>query len=303
MNNCYPGIFLSKKPEKKENASKKSTKSTSLKRLLFIIIPLIVIISIIGILWFTQSSNTVSAQLVINYGNVDVKHAGSSWMAATSGMLLYQSDALRTGDDTYASVILFESSIIRLDSNTEILLKEIIQQAKTTNITIEQESGRTWNTIQKISGIDNYEVQTPTTVASVRGTTFDVNITTFGTTNVSVLNGTVNVSKLLNGTILESIEVHENESVVVDPQANESLGKKSLVKDEWILRNLGEDETLRAQLKQELYARIEPYIPELKERYGMTDEELNILLDGYLKGYFDLPPETPQWIRDIIEFN
>ncbi len=264
---------------------------------------MIVIISIIGILWFTQSSNTVSAQLVINYGNVDIKHAGSSWIAATSGMLLYQSDALRTGDDTYASVILFESSIIRLDSNTEILLKEIIQQAKTTNITIEQESGRTWNTIQKISGIDNYEIQTPTTVASVRGTTFDVNITTFGTTNVSVLNGTVNVSKLLNGTILESIEVHENESVVVDPQTNESLGKKSLVMDEWILRNLGEDETLRAQLKQELYARIEPYIPELKERYGMTDEELNILLDGYLKGYFDLPPETPQWIRNIIEFN
>ncbi|MBU0496724.1 MAG: FecR family protein [Candidatus Thermoplasmatota archaeon] len=294
---------MSKKPEKKENTSNKSTKSASLKRLLFIIIPVIIIVSIIGIIWFTQSSNVVSAQLVINYGTVEVKHEGSNWVAATSGMLLYQSDALRTGDDTFASVILFESSIIRLDSNTEILLKEMIQQADTTNITIEQESGRTWNTIQKISGIDNYEVQTPTTVASVRGTTFDFNMTTSGTTNVSVINGTVNVSRLINGTITETIEVNENESVVVDPQSNVSLGKKPFVKDEWMLRNIVEDETLREQLKKELYDRIEPYIPELKERYGMTDIELEILLDGYLKGYFDLPPETPQWIRDIIESN
>ena len=79
--------------------------------------------------------------------------------------------------------------------------------------------------------------------------------------------------------------------------------KKKLVKDEWILKNLGEDEALFELLKTELYERIEEYIPELKERYGMSDEELDVLIDGYLKGHFDLPPETPDWIRDIIENN
>jgi FecR-like protein len=292
---------LSNELEKNKNTPKKKRKSTSMNQKILIMILFIMIISIIGFVWFTQTSDVASAQLVIDYGTVQVKHEGSNWTSAETGMFLFQSDALRTGEDTYASVILFESSIIRLDSNTEILLKKIIQQAETTNITIEQESGRTWNTIQKISGIDNYEVQTPTAIASVRGTAFDVNVTTSGSTRISVINGTVNVSRLENGTIGDTIAVNGNESVLIESESNETLKTDPLIKDEWILRNLGEDAKFYEQLKTEFYNRIEEYIPELKKRYGMTDEELDVLIDGYLKGYFDLPPETPEWIRDIIE--
>jgi hypothetical protein len=230
-----------------------------------------------------------------------VQHNGGTWEPAKSGMLLHQSDAVRTGEDTYASVILFESSIVRLDSNTQILIKELISDAAATNVTIEQETGRTWNTIQKISGIDNYEVQTPTTVASVRGTTFDVNVTQDGLTNVSVINGTVSVSRLENGSITISLPVKGNESIVINPKSSKPLEKNPLVKDDWILLNLGEDAKLYQKIKTELYNRIEDYIPELKEQYGMTDEELDYLIDGYLQGEFDLPTETPDWIRDIIE--
>jgi predicted DNA binding protein len=292
---------LSNELEKNKNTPKKKRKSTSMNQKILIMILFIMIISIIGFVWFTQTSNVASAQLVIDYGTVQVKHEGGNWTSAETGMFLFQSDALQTGEDTYASVILFESSIIRLDSNTKILLKEIIQQAETTNIIIEQKSGRTWNTIQKISGIDNYEVQTPNTVASVRGTIFDVNITTSRSTNISVITGTVNVSRLENGTIGDTIAVNGNESVLIESESNETLKTDPLIKDEWILRNLGEDAKFYEQLKTELYNRIEEYIPELKKRYGMTDKELDVLIDGYLKGYFDLPPETPEWIRDIIE--
>lgn len=292
---------MSNELEKNKNTPKKKRKSTSMNQKILIMILFIMIISIIGFVWFTQTSDVASAQLVIDYGTVQVKHEGGNWTSAETGMFLFQSDALQTGEDTYASVILFESSIIRLDSNTKILLKEIIQQAETTNIIIEQKSGRTWNTIQKISGIDNYEVQTPNTVASVRGTIFDVNITTSRSTNISVITGTVNVSRLENGTIGDTIAVNGNESVLIESESNETLKTDPLIKDEWILRNLGEDAKFYEQLKTELYNRIEEYIPELKKRYGMTDKELDVLIDGYLKGYFDLPPETPEWIRDIIE--
>ena len=122
-----------------------------------------------------------------------------------------------------------------------------------------------------------------------------------GSTNVSVINGTVNVSKIQNGTIIGTIQVKENESVFVDPETNETLTTGPFVRDKWILQNILEDEELYDQLKTDLYTRLEPYIPNLKERYGMTDEELDVLIDGYLKGQFDLPPETPQWIRDIID--
>ena len=289
-------ILVKEKDKGKDKPEIKSKK-------IFLIIPIIIIICVIGIVWFTQASDVVKAQLIIDYGTVEIKHEGGSWAPAESGMLLLESDYVKTGDNTFASIVLFESSIIRLDSNTEVMLQEIIQEAGKTSITLQQETGRTWNTIQKISGIDNYDVQTPTTVASVRGTTFDVNVTTSGKTDVIVINGTVIVSSTKNGTVVNTIEVNGNESVTIEPEKiNESLETKSFEKDEWIRKNLNEDEELREEIKEELYDRIEQYIPQLKEEFGITDEELDVLIDGYIDGYYDLPPDTPDWIRELIEY-
>jgi hypothetical protein len=274
------------------------------RKKLILIIPVIIIICIIGLVWFTQASDVVKAQLIIDYGTVEIKHEGGSWIPAESGTLLLESDYVKTGSNTYASIVLFESSIIRLDSNTEVVLQEIIEEAGKTSITLQQETGRTWNTIQKISGIDNYDVQTPTTVASVRGTTFDVNVTTNGTTDVIVINGTVIVSSTKNGTVVNTIEVNGNESVTIESEKiNESLETTSFEKDEWIRKNLNEDEELRKEIKEELYERIDQYIPQIKEEFGITDEELDVLIDGYIDGHYDLPPETPDWIRELIEYS
>ena len=82
------------------------------------IIPIIIIICIIAIVLFVvMSPQVVKAQLIIESGDVQVKHDGGSWSSAENGMLLYQSDIVKTGDNTTSSIILFESSIIRLDSN------------------------------------------------------------------------------------------------------------------------------------------------------------------------------------------
>ena len=120
-----------------------------MRKKFLLIIPVIVILCIIGFVWFIQtpsvSADVVTAQLVIEYGDVEVKHTGESWITAENGMLLYKSDSVKTGDNTSASVILFESSIIRLDSNTEITLQEILQEAGKTSVTIQQDAGRTWN--------------------------------------------------------------------------------------------------------------------------------------------------------------
>ena len=289
---------------KDQRTTTSSKKIKSMQKRYLIIIPIIVIICIIALLWFTQTSESVTAQLIIDSGTVQVKHEGGSWTAAENGILLSSSDAIKTGPNTSASVIFFESSIIRLDSNTEITIQQIIQQDEEISIRIQQDAGRTWNTISKISGIDDYEVQTPTTVASVRGTAFVVIVEPNGTTYYGVSHGILNVSSVSNGVIQGSIDVSGNESVIVYV---DMIGKTLEIKpfdiDDWVLENLLEDEQLLLDIKAELYSRLEPYIPELKEEYGVTDEELEVLLDGYIQGYFDLPPETPQWIRDIIELS
>jgi hypothetical protein len=318
------GDFLAKKSEKKrDNNSKESDNIVEKKadskfihrRYFFIIAVIIIVICIIGIFWFFQGSDVAQAQLVIESGEVYVKHKDGSWIEGDNGMLLYQSDSVMTKNNSFATIVLFESSVIRLDSNTEIMIKEIIEIEGESNVLIQQDSGRTWNTVLKISGIDNYEVQTPTTVATVRGTSFDVHVFNDGTTGTGVSRGVVMVSSYLNGQIIDSIDLFENEFVTVDPEMiHEALDKGPFEKDDWVHNNEKKDEDIQSiglssfidsslNVKNELYKRIEPYIPELKSRYGMTDEELDALIDGYLLDYYDLPPETPDWIRDIIEIS
>jgi hypothetical protein len=291
-----------KKTDTKKIKFNKKTNLTQNKFLL--IIPIIIIICIVGLVALTLSpaAAEVRAQLVIESGDVQVKHGSGSWAPAEDGMDLFASDSIKTGDNSTASIILFKSSIIRLNSNTEVTLQEIIEEEET-SVVISQKEGRTWNTVRKISGIDNYEVQTPTTVASVRGTSYDVNILPDGNTTIGVVEGTVNITVIINGTVIGTVQVNENESVTVKPSdLSQSIIINPFVKDEWVLINEDKDILSFEDVKADLYSRIEEYIPELKATYGITDEELEALLDGYLLGYYDLPPETPDWIRDIIEF-
>ena len=278
------------------------------KKMIYFLIPILIIIGLIIIVLLIQSpveaSDDAYAQLIIDYGIVEIKQGTETWSIAENGMILYPDDTIKTFDNTSASVILFKSSIIRLDSNTEITILEIIREEET-NVSISQNSGRTWNTIRKISGIDDYEVQTPTTVASVRGTSFMVNVTILGETFYGVVNGTVNVSSLENGTIVYSIEVNENESVFIVPEKiYDPIKTKPLKKDDWIIENELKDEEMIQEEKIDLYEKIEPYIPELKQRYGITDQEIDVIIEGYIRGYYkdhEFPEGIPDWIMELIE--
>jgi len=292
-----------KKIKSNENIKEKTITLKKGRNKFLYIIPIIIIICIIAIVLFVvMSPQVVKAQLIIESGDVQVKHDGGSWSSAENGMLLYQSDIVKTGDNTTSSIILFESSIIRLDSNTEVMLKEIIQEADKTSVTIQQDAGRTWNTVLKVSGIDDYEVQTPTTVASVRGTSFDVYIQLDNIT-VGVGLGVVFISKIVNDTILDSIELKMNEAVSIYDDIFQILIIKAFLKDDWVLRNQEEDEGFKSDVKTELYLRIDPYIDDIKERWDVTDEEFDVLVTGYVNGNFDLPPETPDWIKDLMELS
>ena len=78
---------------------------------------------------------------------------------------------------------------------------------------------------------------------------------------------------------------------------------KPVEEDDWINENLQEDEELSEDLRAELYKRIDPFKPELKNLYNVTDQELEILVNAYLNGDFVLPPNTPEWARKLFEFS
>lgn len=269
---------------------------------LIVIISIIILVMIIGSFWFFSSQeHSVKAQLIIDSGVVKIKEVGGNWINAESGILLKQSDTVLTGDNASASIILFETSIIRLGNNTEILIKELVHIAEEKNIKIQQESGRAWSTLLKISGIDTYEVQTPNTIASVRGTSFYVFVLENGSTNVGVTNGLVNITRLFENQIIDYIDLEEGYSLYIDPRnIQKPLQPYPLEEHEWVEINIESDEEFINEIQGDVFDRISPYIDELKEKFGITEEELEALIEGYLKGYYDLPPETPDWVRDLI---
>lgn len=289
-----------KSEDKKQTKSKKSSEKMNFsKNKKMIVLVVSVIIFIIILLFLTQKSSVAAAQLIIDSGSVQIKHSGDVWVVAEDGMLLFQSDSIKTGDNSSASIVLFKSSIIRLDSNTEVTLKNIIQK-ETRSITIQQDTGRTWSTIQKISGVDDYEVQTPTAVASVRGTSFDVNIAENEATIVSVVKGIVNVTMFDLGAIY-SVDIGEGYSVEVD---YDKIGDpEQFDLDDWIRYNLLMDESFIDDLKDIIYERLDPYISDLKTLYGMSDEEIEVLVEGFIRGELPIPDNLPEKYKEIFDLS
>jgi cytoskeletal protein RodZ len=301
----------SKKINSIESEPKTSVKPKTLNKNFRLIIPLIVIICVIGLVWIFYISDSAKAdepkaQLVIESGTVQVKHAGESWTIAEDGMYLYESDSIKTGNNSIASIILFKSSVIRLENNTEVTIKELIHDAENKGVTIQQNAGRTWSTVSQASGMENYNVETPTAVASVRGTSFDYYILANGTIIISVGSGDVNITVLNeDGEVVHTLEVPETLSAIIEPyNLGEPPKAKSYTEDEWIRENLGKDEELYEDLKEELQKRIEPFLSDLRDLLDgePSDEEINALIESYLLGDWDLPDDAPEWVKDLFEF-
>ncbi len=151
------------------------------KKILMIAAPIAVVVLLIGGgLFSLLGSSTTVAALNIEEGKVQVD-TGSGWADAQDGMELSISDKVKTLDGT-AILVLYESIIVQLEKNTEIAIAELSKK----NVKLNQNTGSTWNKFTAIMGVQNFEVETPNTVATVRGTEFWDDQDSIG-----VVNGTV----------------------------------------------------------------------------------------------------------------
>jgi hypothetical protein len=85
-------------------------------------------------------------------------------------MKLKKGDSVKTMTGE-ATIVFYEGEITHLESNTEVT----IDQLSNRKVELSQAAGETWNKVTKISGISEYRLETPNTVATVRGTEFFFN--------------------------------------------------------------------------------------------------------------------------------
>jgi hypothetical protein len=110
-------------------------------------------------------------------GDIQVRHgAAGSFVTATDGEILAAGDSVRTGDGSRAVLTYFEGSTVSVEPNSELTIEAASSFTDgSTVVVMQQNFGRTWHVVTKlITGNSRYEVKTPASTASVRGTTFQV---------------------------------------------------------------------------------------------------------------------------------
>lgn len=231
-------------------------------RTLWFVLGALVILALVGggYYWLIGSP-TRTAFLNIEEGQVEVNQ-GSSWLPAVDDMDLKRSDKVRTLNGQ-ATIVLFESILVSLDENTEVSIDSLVKE----KVSVKQESGSTWNKFTGLSGVQSYEVITPNTVATVRGTAFGVD--TAEEDNILVGEGNVGVA---SGGEEASVAAFEKVSKKKGSKFNKaewSKDDKVKIKKK-VIRHIERLKKLRwAELGKK-----KPLVDKLKAKYQVTDADI-----------------------------
>jgi hypothetical protein len=253
---------------------KKGKKILFIFSLIFGVIILLILFSAIA------SALKPIAVLTIGKGTVQVD-SGNGWSDAKDGMALKEGYSVKTLADSRAIILFRESSVMRMDENTEITISNL----NSSSVSIYQKIGQTWNRLLKLSGISNYEVKTPEAVASVRGTVFS--ISSKNETDVDVLEGIVKINsykmKDNRQEILASLDL-ENASLSIFEDKLDKLEKKILTKTEWINENDAADKEHLKLVKAKLLKKYSFQIKLAKIAAGIKDEDIEKYADDIVEG-------------------
>jgi len=267
-----------------------------------LIIPIVLLIVVAFVYLTMLSPPLVTAELVINSGTVQVK-SGADWVPVKSGMQLKQGDVIKTGTSSSAEIIFFESSVLRMDENTEIELKELVPTKDGTKVVVREETGKIWNRIVRLSGIDVYTVETPVAIAKVRGTAFSVHASDTST-DVLLVQGSLDLSAYqiedANRVVYASADLEAGQMATIIADQTE-IEIKDIVEDGFLQENMDKDGIFLEEVRDEFVARFSTFMPLLKDQINVSDEEVEEFVLDYLKGDADIPAEAPQIVRDILE--
>jgi ferric-dicitrate binding protein FerR (iron transport regulator) len=108
-------------------------------------------------------------------GQVEVRKSSTApFAAATLGQVLQVGASLRTGDRGQATLQLIEGSIIRVTENTAFELTDLSGNQNNPKTVLGLDFGTLFVFAAKALGLSQFDIQTPSGVASVRGSYFSV---------------------------------------------------------------------------------------------------------------------------------
>ena len=160
------------------------------------------------------------------------------WQVASLGGKLANGDKLETGTASFGSIMFLDRSMIKVRENTKFTVKSkrTVKRELETDINVAVGEMN----VKTTSG-SKFKIQTPTSVASVKGTEFNLMVEKDGTTHLTVLEGTVEFMNELGvilatemTTSISRAGESPSQPVSVPQKAVPSWQKKT--KEEWKLK-------------------------------------------------------------------
>lgn len=155
---------------------------------------------------YALSAEKVAAVIKIK-GTVTVRPAKEKiYKQSYVGQILYDGDWIKTNSDEFAAIVFMDGSQLKIREMTELEIRAQAVSQGVLNTDLYLTQGEVWTKVQKQKG--DFKIQTPVSVASVKGTEFDLlyeKIENFS--DLFVISGAVEFSNEL-GTILAKEMTH-----------------------------------------------------------------------------------------------
>ena len=125
-----------------------------------------------------------------------MKNDGLSWTNAPDGMLLEPGSRVRTTDTSQASLVFSQGTTTKLEPGTDVVIAELGDNTGThlDIIVLRQQTGKTWNLVEKSDADCSFRIKTSTADVKVHGTSFSTEIDDSGQTWVETAEGEVSVT-------------------------------------------------------------------------------------------------------------
>jgi len=177
----------------------------------------------------TKEEVDKSAKFYSLVGDVKIVSGGQE-KAAAVGVVLAAGDAVKTGADSIADLLLGDAGIIRIQPGSNVSMSSLMDPV-TGDTRLDMPQGTVTVTLSKLKK-GTFSVKTPTAVASVRGTTFRVSADQKAA-RLDVVTGTVTVNPVKDNAIVPTVEktVETNQTVVLDEKTvKEAVERKKEIK-------------------------------------------------------------------------
>jgi len=141
-------------------------------------------------------------------GLVMVKPVGSrKYIPAYKGQMLKSGEWLKTKDGVFIAIVFLDGSNIKIQQQTEVKITSYRMTAKDLKTNLEMSKGQAWSNVADQGVGGEFTIKTPTAVASVKGTEFDLKFDEdSGESTLTVMSGAVKFGNELGELMANAME-------------------------------------------------------------------------------------------------